>query len=376
MKILIILNGFFPGKKYGGPPVSVNNFCNLLKKDIYIICSDHDLGEQSRYHNINDGWNNMSNCKVLYLSDRKFNLESINRVIKEVDPDLIYLQSIFSNASLKGLIAAKQNNLKVLLAPRGELDSGAFKKKYKKIPYIALLKLSGLLKDVYIQSTSEIETESVINRLGIDRARIYELDNIPDFPQNKLNNHKKIVGSLNAIFISRIVSKKNLDFSISLLKDIQGDINYDIYGPIEDRNYWEKCKTIIKDLPKNIKVNYRGFINREDIFEKMSTYDVLLFPTKSENYGQVIAEALLSGCVPIISDQTPWSDVNMYNAGWSIPLNQKEEYIQIVNNLARMDNKEFERIRANINAYLTKKINLDNIKKDYNYVFSEIVNEN
>jgi len=45
MKVLIIMGGFFPGQKFGGPPVSVDNFCSLLKDecDCFIVTSNHDM---------------------------------------------------------------------------------------------------------------------------------------------------------------------------------------------------------------------------------------------------------------------------------------------------------------------------------------------
>ena len=43
MRILIIMGGFFPGKKYGGPPVSVDNFCTLMNEECFIVTTNHDL---------------------------------------------------------------------------------------------------------------------------------------------------------------------------------------------------------------------------------------------------------------------------------------------------------------------------------------------
>ena len=42
MKVLIITEGYFPGNNYGGPPVSINNLCRLLKDkaDFFIITND------------------------------------------------------------------------------------------------------------------------------------------------------------------------------------------------------------------------------------------------------------------------------------------------------------------------------------------------
>ena len=51
------------------------------------------------------------------------------------------------------------------------------------------------------------------------------------------------------------------------------------------------------------------------VIETFSKYDVFLFPTKGENYGHVIFEALAGGCIPIISDQTPWNDIEQAGCG-------------------------------------------------------------
>jgi hypothetical protein len=41
----------------------------------------------------------------------------------------------------------------------------------------------------------------------------------------------------------------------------------------------------------------------------LAEYDLFLFPTLGENYGHVISEALASGCPVVISDQTPWRNL-------------------------------------------------------------------
>ena len=53
MKVLIIMGGFFPGQKFGGPPVSVDNFCSLLKDDCdcFIVTSNHDMDNNNVYPN-------------------------------------------------------------------------------------------------------------------------------------------------------------------------------------------------------------------------------------------------------------------------------------------------------------------------------------
>ena len=75
MKVLIITEGYFPGNNYGGPPVSINNLCRLLKDkaDFYIITKDHDFKDKKRYDNITDGWTMLSKGLILQYFDLSIN---------------------------------------------------------------------------------------------------------------------------------------------------------------------------------------------------------------------------------------------------------------------------------------------------------------
>ena len=97
MKILVIMQGYLLGKKYGGPPISIDNLCrNIREYEWYIIARDHDLHESSRYKDISYGWNAFAdrngeiNCGVRYLSDRNYGYKGFKKIIDEIDPDLIY----------------------------------------------------------------------------------------------------------------------------------------------------------------------------------------------------------------------------------------------------------------------------------------------
>ena len=76
------MGGFFPGKKYGGPPVSVDSFCSLMKTDeCYIITHNHDKGEKSPYINILSGkWISRENCNVMYLPDNEYTKNTFEKV--------------------------------------------------------------------------------------------------------------------------------------------------------------------------------------------------------------------------------------------------------------------------------------------------------
>lgn len=376
MKILIILTGFLPGKKFGGPPISVDNFCSLMKEDeCFIVTRNHDMGETETYKDIKPGWNDRGNCKVLYLSDKEYGYRKYEKVIKEINPDVIYLQGLFQNCIIPCLFLAKKHNIPVLLAPRGELCAGAFKKKYKKIPYIVFLKMFGLLNKVHFQSTSEEETEAIMKHLGITEDRIHFLTNVPSIPKKEYPVPEKQPGVAKFVFISRIVRKKNLKAAISYFKNIDGDVTFDIYGPIEDKDYWQECQDEIKLLPSNIKVNYCGLVSHDQIHETFSRYHAFLFPTLSENFGHVIAEALSVGCPVIISDQTPWNDVQYIDGGWSIPLDKIENFTSAIKDVLYIDFKTETKYKKNMIEYVVSKTDLKKIKSLYVESFRETILE-
>ncbi|MDD3138966.1 MAG: glycosyltransferase family 4 protein [Lachnospiraceae bacterium] len=377
MKILIIAGGFFPAQNYGGPVVSVNNLCSLLHEqfEMYVIAADHDLGESNRMTGITDGWNCRPNCKVYYLKKNEYTLEALNAIYKSINPDVLYINSLFDySLTVPFLKIAKKCGGKVLLAPRGQLCSGAFVKKYKKFPYIVYLKLRGLIKDIQYQTTSEEETQSIIKYLGAKEEQIHFLTNIPTISEKSSEDcvEKKDVGTGKFVFLSRIHPKKNLVSALEILKNVNGNVIYDIYGPKEDKEYWEKCLKTIAELPSNIHVNYCGTVTHEEVHSVFKKYDAFLFPTLSENYGHVIAESLSSGIPVIISDQTPWRELEQNMAGWDISLDDKQKWQQAIEDIIYADEQQIQRMRSKAYDYFCRKSNLEEIKSTYYRVFSSI----
>lgn len=370
MRILIVMDGFFPGEKYGGPPVSIDNFCFLMKEhECFIVTHDHDLFETEPYESIHNGWNDRGNSKVLYLSDEEYKKGTFEKVISEIKPDLLYLQGVFQSCVLPCLQLAKKHSIPVLLAPRGELCAGALNiKKWKKMPYIELVKALGLVKNIHWQSTSDEETEAIKELMKAADDHIHRLDNIPSIPKREFPRREKLAGEGRFVFLSRIHPKKNLLFAISLFKEIEGKAEFDIYGPVEDEEYWKQCQEEIKKLPENVKVEYKGLVSHDQVHEVFSQYDAFLFPTLSENYGHVIAESLIVGTPVIISDQTPWRSLESAGAGWDIALDDSVGFKKAINTTVKSDTIERERVQK----YCFDNVKLETIRNQYTTVLSTL----
>lgn len=382
-KILICAYGYFPAKQYGGPPVSVKNFCESLNHyyDVYILTRDHDLKDTKKLEAISTGWNDQGICKVQYLSDREYKYPRVRDIVDELSPDMLYIQTVFAaQVVVPFLMVHHTYGIPTLLATRGELCKGAFKKKYKKIPYIYLLKGLGFFKNMFFQATSEEEHTNILRYLNDDPARVFDLSNLASIPEDVDMIYDKYpksdAGRLKMVFVARVSPKKNLAYALECLKEISGEVVYDIYGSLEDELYWRECQRIISSLPDNISVNYKGELLHEDVHNTLAKYDAFFMPTRSENYGHSIVEAMLAGCIPIISDQTPWVDLEKDNAGYSISLDRKEYFVKAISILITKDEKQLKEMAIGCVNYIVGKLNNQSLVQNYLNSINSIIGEN
>ena len=224
---------------------------------------------------------------------------------------------------------------------------------------------------INFHSTSRSETFSI--KKYCDK-HIFQIQNLPGSSCSSKLQWKKEGSSLRIIYISRIRDNKNLIYALKVLKNIINfKITFNIYGPIEDFKYWDKCNVIINKLPENIECKYQGIALPKDVPKIMSNYHILFFPTKTENFGHVIVEAMQVGLIPLISDQTPWNDLQNFNAGWAINLKNSSEFVKILKIINNYDFHDFENIINNVKNYIKEKIDPDIISKGYDNMYTQLL---
>jgi len=232
----------------------------------------------------------------------------------------------------------------LVIAPRGEFSPGALGlKSFKKRVYITAAKALGLYKGAVWQASSEHEEADIRQWFGNDVRVVIAPDlppviNAADEPRAV---KEKVRGCLKIIFLSRISRKKNLDGALEMLNGLKGKIQFNIYGPMEDKTYWAKCQKIISGLPENIKVKYCGSITHDKVGAVMREHDIFFFPTLGENFGHVILEALCAGCPVLISDQTPWRGLEEKGVGWDLPLEKIEMFREVLQKCIDMNDEEY-----------------------------------
>ena len=387
--IVIFIGGYLPGKKYGGPVTSLENFANQLHDsyDIRIICSDHDFKEPDRYKEIREGWNQVGFAKVFYTNERDYSEEKFHEIIKDFLDDIVmfYLSGIYYiKMNYETIKLARKLSIPVLLAPRGDLMKNSITMKsktkmIKKMTFLALCKITNLFKGVYFQSTSDEETNGLHKYLAIPDNRIFQIPNMPVM-EHERTNHIKKENEIKIVFISRLMVKKNPLLALKAVQNINDKykVQFDLFGPKEDEGYWQECSTLIDTInstKKNIKITYKGALDPQAAKRIYDTYDCFLFPTLSENYGHVIVEALFSGCPVVLSrGTTPFDDCSN-RGGYIADLSRIDEFTMHLENIAKMNQKDYQSIVLKLQEYVDEKFQVEKLKSDYTDMIEKISGE-
>ena len=345
-KILIFIDWFLPGYKAGGPIQSVNNMISHLSGEFqfYVVTSNKDLGEEKPYTNLLfNHWIDNGSYSVIYLDEAHQNKKMYKKICSETNFHAIYFNSFFSTKfSLLPQWVFRSLEIKKVLAPRGMLGAGALAiKPLKKNLFLRLFKGLGFHKKIVWHATSELEENEIIKQFGkgldIKIAPNLSSKMAPFVERAKEVHHLKV------FFLSRIAFKKGLLQALDFLKgvDVEMKIEFSIIGPVDEQEYWEKCQKIIKIMPAHIRVNYLGAIPNFQLANILKEQHVLLLPTMHENFGHVIMESWQNGCPVIISDQTPWRNLEEQQIGSDIPLAKSSEFVEMLNTFSLMEEKTF-----------------------------------
>lgn len=374
-KILILNSYYLPGVKGGGPIQSIKNLVDNFsdKFDFYIITSDRDLGDYKPYENIEiREWVDNGNAKICYINKEKISLRYYLDIINGINYDIIYLNSFFSlKHSIIPIILKKIhkiNDKPIIIAPRGEFSNGALGlKSIKKKIYIRMSKIFKLYDGVKWHATTDLEKCDIQKIFG-NNTRVRIAANLTANYKNLKydKNIKKNPGELKLVYVSRIHPMKNLLQTLKILNKVEGRVEFNIYGPIEDVRYWEQCEKVINDMPSNIIVKYNGLIPNERLSSMYKEQHVFLLLTLGENFGHAIAEALIGGCPVVISDRTPWKNLEVYNVGWDLALENEKVILDTINFLANLDDDQYQILSRNAFEFSKEKSN--NVKELSTYV--------
>ena len=221
---ILLVGPFPPIYSYGGPTKSIYGIYNLF------YTKGFQCKVLSPKKNL-DGSNviiELDNKNIFYTNN--FYLEffkSINKV------DIVWFNSFFEFKLLILIVLSKILRFKLIISPRGQLSDNAIETSNKHLKLILIKIVKVFKKNLNFHSTSMDESFDINNKLKTNNVTyLSNLFNLK-FIKNNQNRSKYV-------FFSRIHKKKGLYFLLKTLHDNNINIDLDVYGFIEDKNYWKK----------------------------------------------------------------------------------------------------------------------------------------
>jgi len=304
MRKVLIINRFYGyGTSSGGPVFSIRNLLREISTDhkISTFSLSEDFEKTTNISSVNKDFvfpniENIFEGKGLSFFSKlykRYNLIKNN--------DLIYLNSFFDIWFTLSfvLINTLFLNKTLVISPRGELMRGALSiHKHRKLIFIFLFKLLNLNRFITFHFTSNDEFIDAL--LIFPSISYFILPNMVSKPACR-SNQVSSRSSIRVLYLSRITPKKGLLYAIELLSNFPS-ISLDIYGAIDDFDYYSKCLALSNST--NIICSYKGHMDLSNI--NFNDYVFSILPTHGENFGHSIYDSLSNGLPVVIGASTPW----------------------------------------------------------------------
>ena len=353
-RLMIFCDAYLPGERGGGGMWAVRNLAERFSEryDFYIVTRDCDGRiDATPYTNVpRNKWIRRPEANIYYASPSHLKSKHFAKLVEDVEPDGIYLNSVLSKPCVRFLFARRfylKKHVPLLLASCGEFSPAALRLSLlKKRCFLFLGNVLGLFQNIVWKAATDKEREDIEREMGRVPIKVApELspkDILPDFRLEE--KPEKEPGSLRLVFFSRVTTIKNLDFLLSLLHQFKaGKISLDVVGPTDDSDYLKRCESIAAALPKNISVNFLGSLERDAALEAIKTAHFMTLPSKSENFGYVVIESLAAGCPVILSDQVGWTEILGGNAGWLLPLSSPKDWTDVITHCLEMNGDDYRK---------------------------------
>lgn len=333
--VLVLMGGYWPAHDATGPNQSLEAQCRALadRVEFRIIARDRPFGASAALAPT-DCWIDRGFARVHYCRATGRQIAGLSRLLRETPYDLIAANGFHDREfTIPTLVLRKLGAIPrrpMIVSTRGELAAGALGiKAFRKSVYRAFARVTGLLDDVWLHATGREEAED-IERYYQGSRKILIAPNIKMLPARPKRSPRQPRQSVRLAFVGRIARVKNLTFAIEVLRRVSVEVTFDIYGPFAESSYVAELKAAAATLPDRIRVQFHGPIPHGDVAAVLADADLFFLPTLGENFGHAIFEALSCGVPALISDRTPWRELERDQGGWSLPLDDPDAFVAAV----------------------------------------------
>jgi glycosyltransferase involved in cell wall biosynthesis len=311
LRVLHVIPSYLPATRYGGPVFATHALCSALARqgcDVTVfttsIDGDRDIPVKAGACVLLDG------VRVRYFASpflrRLYYAPAMARALRsEPAFDLVHTHSIFLWPMWAAARAARQRAIPYIVSPRGMLVRDLVRRRSTalKRAWIALVERSNIRHASALHVTSDVEAMEV-RRFGLSLPPLFSIPNGVDRPVAQADVRIDPLfdtGEPIVLALGRIHWKKGLDRLIEAMRSVPR-ARLMIVGNDED-DYAGQLRRIAAQHGVAERVFIRGpaFGAEKEAIYRRST--MLALPSLSENFGNVVLEAMACGCPAVVTPQ-------------------------------------------------------------------------
>lgn len=318
MRVLFPLHLFYPSR-VGGPANTVYWLCKAL------IRNGHEITVVATKMGIDEGrvkldeWMKMDGINVRYCNtNSKFSLSLIwHSITKLKEVDSVVFSSICHVPNFLIALFARIKGKSIIWSPRGELFDAAVRGNKGKRLFFRIVRLL-LGKYVLFHATSEAEKKTI--NLYFPKARVVIIPNYMELPRRQ---EVEIVSKV-FIYVGRLSPIKALDKLIDGMalsqRFMKSPYCFKIIGVVQPQfeDYYKHLLRQIELKGLQNKVFFTGSMTGKEKFQAFASARYSFLVSNSENFGNVVIEALSQGTPVVASKGTPWESLPKEHAGFWI----------------------------------------------------------
>ncbi len=320
LKIAHVTPYYLPAWRYGGPIRSVHGLCCALAAsghEVHVFTTNVDgpgeldvpIGVPVDVDGVKVWYFPVGSLRRLYWSSQL--TQAFRQRVAEFD--IVHIHAVFLLPTLQAARAALKAGVPYVVSPRGVLVPELFRRKsfWIKTLWMKLFDNFTIEQAAAIHVTSRRESNEMAH-FGLRLRKVCLIPNgieLPAAQDGELSpavaaaiRHERMV-----LFMGRVSWEKGLDRLIRALHHLP-DTFLAIAGN-EDFAFGRQMRELAASLAVSERLSFVGQVHGADKVALFSHARLLVLPSYSENFGNVVLEAMAVGCPVVVSDEVGAADV-------------------------------------------------------------------
>lgn len=293
------------------------------------------------------------------------------------DFDVVHVHAVFSHACLAAANACRSSHVPYIVRPLGTLDPWSLRQKPIRKRLLWHLGVNRMLDGaaaIHYTTTSELRLAE--KALGLERGVVIPLG-VDDelFTTSPDDRRARFTPDPFVLTLGRLHPKKGLELFIEVFLQFAQSAERQRWRLVVagdgDPAYVAKLKHLVAQRRGEQHVQFTGWLAGTKKAAAMRDAALLALPSKQENFGIVVAEALACGTPVLVSPHVNLADeVAAANAGWVVPI-QREALLAALSEAAR-DDAERQRRGAAGRHLAQAQFNWQRVAADLGALYSNV----